>query len=104
MDINAQDLMDSNNNRAEAIRQIQAFCDEHGFSYSYTQKYFRIKLPEVEPLPVLNNLRPAMRRDYTKADPTWTLEADPNHIPDELPPVDKPLDEGETPEPTEEKG
>jgi hypothetical protein len=61
----AQDIMDQNNNRAEAIRLITAFCDAHGFSYSYTEKRFTIKLPIVEPLPITNQ---AIKKIYG---PQW---------------------------------
>jgi hypothetical protein len=40
--MNSNDIMDQNNERAEAIRQHIAYCLEHGWSYSYTDKAFSI--------------------------------------------------------------
>lgn len=49
--MNSEDVMDQNNDRAEAIRLAIAFCLEHNLDYSYTDKAFTITLPGFEHIP-----------------------------------------------------
>jgi hypothetical protein len=94
----SNDLMNTNNNRADAIEKIQTFCHRYGYEYSYTEKEFVVKLPAVEEMPVTS---PATRRRTVANNELSFLNPDPNgYHEDELPPVDTTLNEGETPEET----
>ena len=92
----SQDFMSQDNERAEAIRKITAFCDRHGYSYRYVQKTFAIDLPQPEPLP-----SPIDRPRRKQADVTGLefLLPDSNgyNEEDQLPPTTEPLTEGEPP-------
>lgn len=93
--MNSMDFVSKDNNRAAAIEVLQAFCHKHGFDYSYNDTLFTVKLPPIEPVPLTRPTR-------TRNDPSLDfLKADPNgYHEDELPPTDKPLQEGESPEET----
>lgn len=93
--MNSQDMMNQNNNRAAAIKLLQGFCHAHGMDYEYTEKIFTVKLPFLEPVPIIS---PTGRRiematlDFLKPNP------DGYHEDEQLPPVDTPLEEGTPPE------
>jgi hypothetical protein len=94
----SNDLMNTNNNRADAIEKIQAFCHRYGYEYTYTEKEFTIKLPHAEEIPVT---MPETRRRAVANNDLSFLNPDPNgYHEDELPPIDIPLNEGETPDET----
>lgn len=92
----AADIQSSDNNRADAIAKITMFCDRHGYSYKYTEKEFKITLPEIEVIPSPVDI-PARRRPSTAG--LDFLLPDPNgfHEDDQLPPATEPLTEGEPP-------
>lgn len=111
--MNSQDLTNNNNNRAHAIEQLQELCHALGVDYSYTEKKFTIKLPNVEPLPRALEIKPQRGRkprvnpdefSFLKPDPNGLVEgSDDSSLPDELPPTTTPLDEGEPPKGDDEK-
>lgn len=97
--MNSQDLMNNNNERGFVIDELIEFCTKHGLDYIYTADSFRIPLPTTEPLPtaIEQAKRPGNKRkklDMDKLFPSnGIIEGE-----DELPPPDKPLQEGETPD------
>ena len=101
MEFNAQDLMNQNNNRSDAVARLQALCHELGLDYTFGSKEFTVKLPEQEPIPIANypgtHVHTPKRKkfDISKWGDKSIDESD--ILPDELPPADKPLEEGETP-------
>lgn len=87
--MNAQDYMNFENNRADAIAGLIDFCMTHNLNYSYTEKKFSITLPYQEPLPTAVDI-PKPKRTSFNTD-NW-----PSAGVDETD-TDKPLDEGMTP-------
>jgi hypothetical protein len=92
----AQDFMDQNNNRAEAVRRITAFCDANGYSYKYTEKSFRIILPTMESLPI-TPARVVGRRKKEVDTSSWGPPGPVEGEEEQLPPVG-PLEEGKPPD------
>lgn len=93
----AEDIMNQNNNRSDAIDQLITFCTDMGFSYSYTEDTFSVTLPSIEPVPteverniVTGNTRKTFRTD------TW---GPPGVVEGEEPDPEQPLDEGVPPSP-----
>jgi hypothetical protein len=102
----AQDMMSQDNNRQNAIDKLVAFCVAEGYDYVFTDKEFRVKLPDAEPVPVVPIATPkhSQRKkfDFLEPDPNGVDEIFPKaegdlNLPDELPPTETPLDEGEPP-------
>lgn len=95
--MNSNDIMDQNNDRAEAIRQHIAYCLEHGWSYSYTDKAFSIVLPGHEHVPneVEQNVITGKVRKQFNTD-SWGAKG---YVEGEEPDPEQPLEEGKPPEP-----
>lgn len=95
--MDAKDLMDQDNERAEAIRLLMAFCLEHNLDYSYTDKAFSVVLPGYEHVPneVEQNVITGKGRKKFNTD-TW---GDKTYHEGEEPDPEQPLDEGKPPEP-----
>lgn len=92
--MHSEDIMDQNNNRAEAIRWITKLCDEHGYSYRYTEKKFSITLPVIESIPITNST--TKRGKLIQELDMSIFGPDSGYHEDELPPVDTTLEEGGT--------
>lgn len=92
---NMSDFMSKDNNRADAIEQLINLCMEINLDYTYTDKHFTVTLPRFEDLPTAVDMNTNRRKSFDTS--TW---GDKGIDEDELPPIDKPLDEGETPEET----
>ncbi len=92
----SQDIMNNENNRADAINGLITYCLDNDLSYNYTGKTFTITLPNVEPLPTVTELTPKQyRREKFDID-SWGPKG---YVEGEEPDPEQPLDEGEAPRP-----
>lgn len=93
--MDAQGLQDQNNDRAEAIRLLMAFCLEHNLNYSYTDAAFSIVLPGYEKVPneVEQNVITGKVRKQFNTD-SWGAKG---YVEGEEPDPEQPLSEGEPP-------
>jgi hypothetical protein len=94
----ASDIQNFNNNRADIIDKLQSVCDMLNLSYEYTEKEFVIKLPHQEEIPVV----PPSKRRKSFDTSTWGEQGVDETLPDELPPAEYNLEEGEAPKEPEE--
>lgn len=99
----AQDFMNQDNDRAFIVNQLIQYCTERGLDYSFTAKRFVIPLPQPELISVTNPSRAKIKRIGDT--PMWDLTPNPEGDTEQtdLPPIDKPLEDGETPPETELK-
>lgn len=90
--MNSQDLQDWQNRRGDVIQDLIKLATALSLSYRYTEKEFTIELPNVESKTVW---QPVKDRGIN-----WSnvFGPDTGIHEDELPPIDKPLEEGETPD------
>lgn len=93
--MNSQELQDQNNERAEAIRLLMAFCLEHNLNYSYTDAAFSVTLPGYEHVPneVEQNVIKGKGRKKFNTD-TWGPKG---YHEGEEPDPEQPLEEGKPP-------
>ena len=92
--MNAQDLQSQNNNRAEMINRLIAFCSDNGLSYNYTQVLFTIPLPGAEPMPTATELTTKKNRREKFNIDNWGPKG---YWEGEEPDPEQPLDEGQPP-------
>lgn len=95
----AQDYMNQDNNRAEVVNKLIEICTYLSLSYEFTEKKFKIDLPQVEDLPVTNQVTKKRQTfDISK----WGEPGPIEGLPEELPPAEYKLEEGEPPKEPEE--
>lgn len=97
MTMKSQDWMSQDNNRAEVVRKLVAYCADNDLEYTYTEKKFTVKLPSVEPLPVVPITTPMKKRKSFDISKWGEKSVDETNLPDELPPTTTPIEEGEAP-------
>lgn len=95
--MNASEFTSKDNNRADAIAKLQAFCHSNGWDYKYGIKEFKVKLPATEPLPKVTERPTKTKRTSFNTDNWPTADVDET-LPDELPPAEYNLEEGQPPE------
>lgn len=91
--MHSQDLMNQDNNRADAIKKLMTFCLDNNFSYNYTDKTFTITLPTAEPLPVTDHITTNKRKKFDISG--W---GERGIVEGEEPDSEQPLEEGTPPE------
>jgi hypothetical protein len=93
-----EDIMNQDNNRADAIDKLINFCVANNLSYSYGEASFTITLPGFEPVPN------AVEQNVTKGNVRKTFRIDSwgpkGPIEGEEPNPELPLEEGEPPKET----
>lgn len=95
----AQDWMNQDNERGRIVQRLIELCDMADLSYKFTEKRFTIDLPSVEEEKIIADHAPIKRPNMAVFDQLGDYLARLNNsLPDELPPIDKPLDEGDKPD------
>lgn len=92
--MNSQDLMNQDNNRADAVNKLITFCMDNGYSYNYTDKTFTVTLPYTEPLPTATDLTPPGKRRKKFDISDWGPKS---YHEGEEPDPEQPLEEGKPP-------
>lgn len=90
----SQDLMNNQNNRADAIDKLIRFCTDNDLSYNYTEHVFTITLPDAEPLPTMTHLTPPKNKRKKFDISGW---GEKGYVEGDEPDPEQPLTEGEAP-------
>lgn len=101
----AADWQDAENYRNHVIAEIFEFCANHGLDATASEKKLTIKLPTVQEINVWPEVEKVKRFDISKwgergIDETTDIVTD---MPDELPPANYTLEEGQPPKGDDEK-
>jgi hypothetical protein len=100
----AQDWSNPDPQRKMIIDRLSDLCTTLGLSFNYTEHKFSIELPDVSEQPVVAPHAKQKRLNLKAFDElsNWLASssnaANESNLPDELPPIDKALDEGTPPE------
>jgi hypothetical protein len=91
----AQDWADASNYRNRILAELMEYCVQHGLNSNATEKKMTIELPSVDEINVWPEIEKKKRYDVKG----WgNVDVFGNQLGDDLPTIDKPLDEGTPPE------